>query len=172
MEVDPPPVLPSFNFLNPSNLNPSDLKRQRSASAEENEKKRSFAGRAYDDILEDMFLRFRLVMVACLDQAPTVHEFAYNGKNRRKEPDVIKLFFRLQIVDTSEGRKAALSFYMDDRYGTIDTRSQFQELGLSTTVSIKCGLTLREIKLAFQLHESALRKTVTDWLNFAEALYS
>ena len=108
-------------------------------------------------------------MLACV--APTIYEFPYSGKNRDGKPDVIKLFFRLKIVDTPVGKKASISFYMDDKYGTIDNTQRFQEFGLSATETIKCGLTFREIYLAFRLHESSLRKAVTSWLNLLSGLH-
>ncbi len=166
MEVDPAPVLPSLNFLNTANL-----KRQRSASAEENEKKRMFTGRAYDDIIEAMFWRFRLAMVACVKGKPIVYEFQYRGKNRNKEDDDIKLFFQLRIVDADYGRKTSLTFFIDDKYGTVHTLPRFQELGLSATETLKCGLTESDVRNAFTSHESALWKAVVGWLNYAEAFF-
>ncbi len=167
MEVDPPPVLPNLQLLHPENL-----KRKRSASAEENEKKRFFLGKAYDEILENMFEHFRLSLVACATTGPMVHTFEYSGKNRLGRPDVIKLFFRLKIVDTASGRKASLSFFMDDRFGTMTIRQQLQALGLTETETIKCGMTLSEIGRAFRSNEGVLRKAVAGWLNFVEAFYA
>tara|TARA_X000001036_G_scaffold33877_3_gene27679 strand:- start:19183 stop:19545 length:363 start_codon:yes stop_codon:yes gene_type:complete len=120
-----------------------------------------------------MFERFRFSLVACATTGPMVHTFEYSGKNRLGEPDVIKLFFRLKIVDTAAGRKASLSFYMDDRFGTMTRiRQQLQTLGLAQTETIKCGMTLSEIGLAFRSNEGVLRKAVASWLNFSEAFYA
>ena len=169
MEVDPPPILPNLQHLRPANL-----KRGRSASAEENEKKRVFLGQAYDDILDSMFEHFGLSLVACATEGSIVYTFEYNGNNRLGEIDVIKLFFRLKIVDTPSGRKAAsLSFYADDRFGTMTRiREQLQALGLAQTVTIECGMTLDDVKRAFRSNEGVLREVVVGWLNFVEAFYA
>ena len=160
MEVDTPPFFPNLQFLNPLKL-----KRQRSARGEESVEKRRFLGRAYEDILDEVFSRFRLIIFGCVAQAPTIYELTYNGKNRFGLIGPIKFFIRLKIVDLPQGKTASLYFQLNDSYGPIDNRQKFAELKLSGVEAIRCGGTMSEIK-------SALREIVTNWLNFAEIFYS
>ena len=160
VEMDSPLTLPNLRFLNPLNL-----KRQRSARGEESAEKRRFLGRAYEDIIDEVFSRFGMTIFGCVAQNAMVYDFTYNGKNRYRQNDTINLFFRLKILDLPQGKKASLYFQVQDSYGPIDNRQKFAELKLSGVEAIRCGGTMSEIK-------SALREIVTNWLNFAEVFFS
>ena len=160
MEVEPQPLLPNLNLLDPRGL-----KRQASRNAEQNKEKRQFLGHAYDDIIDEAIRKFFPIIFVCDNGivGTFMFEYSFNGKNRHGGPGRITLQFRAQLRPLTHPRakrEFILSVRVLDEQGMINNWQTMYQSGVPATATIECGQNAPAIK-------ERIRELMTGWLDYA-----